>query len=56
MLDTLAAAQAANGQFDKAVETAGKALQLAESTGQNDLVRDLQRHLNFYETRQALRQ
>jgi arylsulfatase A-like enzyme/Flp pilus assembly protein TadD len=56
MLDTLGAALAANGQFDKAAETARKALQLAKSTGQNDLVRDLQRHLNLYEMQKALRE
>ncbi|MBW1764975.1 MAG: tetratricopeptide repeat protein, partial [Deltaproteobacteria bacterium] len=56
MLDTLAAALAANGQFDKAAETAGKAIQIAKSTGQNELVPDFQKHLNLYKTRQALRE
>ncbi len=56
MLDTLAAALAANGQFDKAAETAGKAIQIAKSTGQNERVRDFQNHLNLYKTRQTLRE
>jgi arylsulfatase A-like enzyme/Flp pilus assembly protein TadD len=56
MLDTLAAALAANGQFDKAVETADKAIQLAKSTDQNDLVGDLERHRNLYKMRQKLRE
>ena len=56
MLDTLAAALAANGQFDKAVETAGKAIQIAKSTGENQRVRGFQNHLNLYKTGQALRE
>ena len=56
MLDTLAAALAANGQFEEAAETIGKALQLAKSTGQNILVRDLQRHLDLYKNQKALRE
>jgi len=56
MLDTLAVALAANGQFDKAVETAGKAIKIAKSTGQNERVRDFQNRLNLYKTRQTLRE
>ena len=56
MLDTLAAALAANGQFDKAVETARQAIQIAKSTGQNERLRGFQNHLNLYKTRKALRQ
>jgi arylsulfatase A-like enzyme/tetratricopeptide (TPR) repeat protein len=56
MLDTLATALAANGQFDKAAETAGKAIKIAKSTGQNEWVGDLQNHLNLYKMRQALRE
>ncbi len=56
MLDTMAAALAANGQFDKAAETADKAIQIAKSTGQNELVPDFQKHLNLYKMRQGLRE
>ncbi len=56
MLDTLAATMAANGQFDKAVETAGKAIELAKSTGENERVRNFQKHLDLYKTRQGLRE
>ena len=56
MLDTLAAALAANGQFDKAVETAGEAIEIATSTGQNERLQGFQNHLNLYKTRQALRE
>ncbi len=56
MLDTLAAALAANGQFDKAAETAAKAITIAKSTAQNERVRDFQNHLNLYKTRKALRE
>lgn len=56
MLDTLAAALAANGQFEKAVETAGKAIEIAKSTGQDAQAAGIQKHLNLYKTRQALRQ
>ena len=56
MLDTLAAALAANGQFNQAAETAGQAIQIAESTGLNERVLDFQKHLRLYRTRQALRE
>ena len=51
-----AAALAANAQFDKAAETAGKAIKIAKSTGQNERVRNFQNHLNLYKTRQTLRE
>ncbi len=56
MLDTLAAALAANGQFDKAAETAGKAIKIAKSTGQDAQAAGIQKHLDLYKTRKALRQ
>jgi arylsulfatase A-like enzyme/Flp pilus assembly protein TadD len=56
MLDTLAAAMAANGQFDKAVETAARAIQIAKSTGQKERLQDYQNHLNLYKNKQALRE
>ena len=55
MLDTLAAALAANGQFDKAVETASQAIKIAVSTDQNELVRDLQQHIAWYKNKKSLR-
>jgi len=56
MLDTLAAAMAANGQFDEAAETAGQAIQIAKSTNQNEQAQRIQHHLNLYKARQALRE
>ena len=56
MLDTLAAALAANGQFDKAVETVAQAIQIAKSNGQKERLRNFQNHLDLYKTRQTLRQ
>jgi Tfp pilus assembly protein PilF len=48
ILDTLAAAYAADGRFSEAVETAEKAFQLADSTDQKDLAREIQDHLMFF--------
>ncbi len=56
MLDTLAAALAANGQFDKAAETADKAVQIAKSTGHDGQAADIQKHLELYKNQQALRE
>ncbi len=56
MLDTLAAALAANGEFDKAVETAAKAIELAKSTDQNEQAQRIQNRLDLYKTSKALRQ
>jgi arylsulfatase A-like enzyme/Tfp pilus assembly protein PilF len=56
MLDTLAAALAANGQFAEAAETVNKAIEIAKAAGQNELVPDFQKHLNLYKTRQVLRE
>jgi Flp pilus assembly protein TadD len=56
MLDTLAAALAANGQFEKAAETAAKAIEIARSTGQNAQAAGIQKHLKLYKNQQALRE
>jgi arylsulfatase A-like enzyme len=56
MLDTLAAAMAANGQFDKAVETAEKAIQLAKAIEQNELAQRIQKRQDLYKERKALRE
>ena len=47
-LDTLAAAQAANGQFEQAVATSRKALKLAESSGQSALADAIRRRLGLF--------
>ncbi|HUT31492.1 MAG TPA: glycosyltransferase family 39 protein [Sedimentisphaerales bacterium] len=49
ILDTLAAAYAADGRFSEAVETAEKALQLADSTGEKDLARKIHDHLMLFQ-------
>jgi tetratricopeptide (TPR) repeat protein len=51
MLDTLAAAYAASGQFLKAVETAEKAVQLAK-TGDKNLAGEIQKRLQLYKAGQ----
>ena len=48
ILDTLAAAYAANGQFDSAVETAQEALSLASSAGQNTVAANIKKRLKLY--------
>ncbi len=47
-LDTLAAAYAEAGQFDKAVETAEKAIQLARTAKNEKLAEDIQNRLDLY--------
>ena len=51
---TLAAAYAADGQFDQAIEAANRALALATETGQQPLVQQIQRHLTRYRQGEAL--
>ncbi len=48
-LDTLAAAYAAAGRFEEAIETAGKAIQLASSTSQPALAEKIRQRLKLYE-------
>jgi tetratricopeptide (TPR) repeat protein len=50
ILDTLAAAYASAEKFSKAVETAEKALQLAESAQQNQLTEQIQNRLQLYKS------
>ena len=52
VLDTLAAAQAAGGDFARAVETAKQALALATAAGNSNLAREIQRHLQLYQAGQ----
>ena len=48
LLDTLSVAYAAAGRFGEAVETAQKAIDLALSSGQNELAEEIQKHLQLY--------
>ncbi|MBX9792121.1 MAG: tetratricopeptide repeat protein [Pirellulales bacterium] len=52
-LDTLAAAQAASGQFDKAVPTAEEALAAARTAKDDELAMALEARLKLYRNRQA---
>jgi Flp pilus assembly protein TadD len=52
-LDTLAAAQAAAGQFDKAVATADRALALAREKGHTALATEIEQRLVGYRSRRA---
>jgi len=52
-LDTLAAAYAEVGDFSKAVQTAKKALQLAEAQPNTALAAALRRELQLYEVGQS---
>lgn len=47
-LDTLAAAYAAVGEFSSAIETAEKALQLLDASGQKNLIAEIQNRLLLY--------
>ena len=47
-LDTLAAAYAAGGRFDIAVETAQEAIELAQSENQRQLITEIRKHLSLY--------
>jgi len=55
-LDTLAAAYAAAGQFDKAIATAEEAVELARSAGQMQLVSRIEMRLRLYQTGRAYHQ
>ena len=48
LLDTLAAAYAANGRFADAIRTAEEALKLAAATGPNRLTNEIQNRLELY--------
>ena len=51
---SLAAAYAADGQFDRAIETADAALSLARSQGDQALMSRIEGHLNSYRSRSPL--
>ncbi|MHC4703520.1 MAG: tetratricopeptide repeat protein [Planctomycetota bacterium] len=48
VLDTLAAAYAADGRFSEAVEIAEKAFQLADSTGEKEVAQEIHHHLMLF--------
>ncbi len=51
VMDTLAAAYAAAGQFDRAVQVADKAIRLAESSDKIALGNRIKKRLSLYEQR-----
>jgi len=55
-LDTLAAAEAAAGQFDNAVQTELKALQIARSFTKPDALPDMEKRLEFYKAKRPYRE
>lgn len=55
-LDTLAAAYAESGAFDKAGETGTQALRRAEAAGDTALAAQIRRHLELYKQQQPLRE
>ena len=54
-LNTLAAAYAENGQFEKAIQTAQEAMQKALSSGRKHLAGKIQKHLKMYQAHQPYR-
>jgi protein O-mannosyl-transferase len=52
LLDTLAVAYAAAGNFPEAVKTAEKAIKLAEDTNEKKLAEEIQKRLEFYKAGQ----
>jgi spermidine synthase len=55
MLDTLAAAYAESGQFDKAVQTAQEAKSLALATGNNSFAVDVEKRMQLYRSGRPFR-
>jgi tetratricopeptide (TPR) repeat protein len=55
-LDTLAVAYAAAGRFNEAITTAQKAIELAGTAGQHQLVREIEARLKSYRAGQAWRE
>ena len=52
-LDTLAVAYAATGKFDKAIETAQKALNIAYAANQPQMANDIQKRITLYKNKQS---
>jgi len=55
MLDTLAAAYAACGKFSDAVDTAEKAMRLADRSSQSELTREIRKRLALYKEQKPYR-
>ena len=55
LLDTLAAAYAAEGDFSKAIRTAEQAIELAEEANQKKLVEQITANLELYKAGKAYR-
>jgi len=55
VLDTLAAAYAENGRFDKALQTAGRSLEIARAEGAPELVTQIQEQIKAYENGEPCR-
>lgn len=55
LLDTLAAAYAESGEFDRALETAARALDLARSAGRADWAAEIEGRIALYRRGQAFR-
>jgi len=55
-LDTLAAAQAANGQFKAAVETAALAIEMSREKGHDSVADEIQTHLDLYKQHKTYRE
>jgi arylsulfatase A-like enzyme/tetratricopeptide (TPR) repeat protein len=55
LFDTLAAAYAANGDFENAVKTVNRGIELAKELGQEQQIREFQKHLEMYKAGKALR-
>lgn len=55
LLDTLSVAYAAAGRFGQAIGTAEKAIELALSSGQNELAKEIQKHLQLYKAGEPYR-
>ena len=56
ILDTLAAAQAANGQFEAAVETATLAIEISRQKGLDSVAENIQKRLDLYKQQKAYRE
>jgi len=56
VLDTLAAAYAAVGKFDQAIETAEKAIELALTAGKKDMAQEIQDRLQLYKSGRPYRE
>jgi tetratricopeptide (TPR) repeat protein len=55
LFDTLAAAYAANEDFENATKTVNRAIQLAKELGQEQQIREFQKHLEMYKALKPLR-